>query len=160
MDASKHMWPGDMKAIFDRVNNLATDHGFPSGARPFIYMEVIDNGKWYQPTQLLDFCDALVHLNVSYIGGEAVGAAEYVSMGRVTEFKVRYLKEKPVPSYEKLYNTDEYLCLLCQVCANIGNVFRKYNGQKLSYLKNWGKIQCKYIMKSALEDLNLNRITR
>jgi alpha-amylase len=63
VDASKHMWPGDLKAIFDSLNNLPTDQGFPSGARPFIFQEVIDNG------------------------GEPITAKEYVGHGRVTEFK-------------------------------------------------------------------------
>ncbi|CAG7818577.1 unnamed protein product, partial [Allacma fusca] len=63
VDASKHMWPGDLKIIFDRLNSLSTEHGFPSGARPFIFQEVIDNG------------------------GEPITADEYIGHGRVTEFK-------------------------------------------------------------------------
>jgi alpha-amylase len=63
VDASKHMWPGDMQAIFGRLNDLSTAHGFPAGTRPFIFMEVID------------------------LGGEAISQAEYYSIGRVTEFK-------------------------------------------------------------------------
>ena len=62
-DASKHMWPGDLKIIGDRLNNLPTEKGFPSGSRPFIYQEVID------------------------LGGEPITSAEYVGFGRVTEFK-------------------------------------------------------------------------
>jgi alpha-amylase len=38
------MWPGDMEAILSRVGNLNTDFGFPAGARPYVYMEVIDLG--------------------------------------------------------------------------------------------------------------------
>ena len=37
VDASKHMWPGDLEAIEDRLNNI-------DGERPFIYHEVIDMG--------------------------------------------------------------------------------------------------------------------
>ncbi|XP_012251564.2 alpha-amylase-like [Athalia rosae] len=63
IDAAKHMWPGDLRAIYDRLNNLNTNHGFPSGSRPFIFQEVIDQG------------------------GEAVSASEYTPLGAVTEFK-------------------------------------------------------------------------
>ncbi|KAI5635033.1 alpha amylase, catalytic domain-containing protein [Phthorimaea operculella] len=63
IDAAKHMWPGDLRAIFDRLHNLNTDHGFPSGARPYIFQEVID------------------------LGGEAVTRDEYTSIAAVTEFK-------------------------------------------------------------------------
>uniref|UniRef100_A0A3Q4HJI5 Alpha-amylase n=1 Tax=Neolamprologus brichardi TaxID=32507 RepID=A0A3Q4HJI5_NEOBR len=62
VDACKHMWPGDLRAVYGRLNNLNTQW-FPGGARPFIYQEVID------------------------LGGEAISANEYVSLGRVTEFK-------------------------------------------------------------------------
>jgi len=34
-----------MEAMFSRLNNLPTEHGFPSGARAFIATEVIDLGK-------------------------------------------------------------------------------------------------------------------
>lgn len=63
IDAAKHMWPGDLKAIFDGLNNLPTEKGFPAGTRPFIYTEVID------------------------LGGEPIKGSEYVGLGRVTEFK-------------------------------------------------------------------------
>ncbi|CAG7724640.1 unnamed protein product [Allacma fusca] len=87
IDASKHMWPGDIKAILDQVNSLSTAHGFPSGARPFVFQEVID------------------------LGNEGIKAQDYFGNGRVTEFKI---------------------------CANIGNIFRKWN-QQLRWLKNWGE---------------------
>ncbi|CAG0891410.1 unnamed protein product [Darwinula stevensoni] len=63
IDASKHMWPGDLGSIFSRLSNLNTNHGFPSGTRPFIFQEVID------------------------LGGEPITGSEYVGNGRVTEFK-------------------------------------------------------------------------
>ncbi|CAH2096390.1 unnamed protein product [Euphydryas editha] len=44
IDAAKHMWPGDLRIIYSRLRNLNTEHGFPSGARPYIYQEVIDLG--------------------------------------------------------------------------------------------------------------------
>ncbi|CAH1795064.1 unnamed protein product [Owenia fusiformis] len=87
VDASKHMWPGDMQNIFNRLNNLNT-RWFPSNTKPFIYQEVID------------------------MGGEPITASEYTSMGRVTEFK-----------YGK----------------NLGDCIRKNNGEKISYLKNFGE---------------------
>lgn len=40
LDAAKHMWPGDIKAILDKLKNLNTQW-FPAGSRPFIYQEVI-----------------------------------------------------------------------------------------------------------------------
>ena len=39
IDASKHMWPGDIKAVLDKLHNLNTQW-FPSGSKPFIYQEV------------------------------------------------------------------------------------------------------------------------
>lgn len=44
VDAAKHMWPEDLKAIYSSVKNLNTDFGFPKNARPYIYQEVIDLG--------------------------------------------------------------------------------------------------------------------
>jgi hypothetical protein len=38
------MWPGDLKVLSDRLDNLSTAKGFPAGSRPYIYMEVIDQG--------------------------------------------------------------------------------------------------------------------
>uniref|UniRef100_W8BYH3 Alpha-amylase n=2 Tax=Ceratitis capitata TaxID=7213 RepID=W8BYH3_CERCA len=62
VDAAKHMWPEDLEKIYNRVNNLSTTHGFDTGARPFIFQEVID------------------------LGGEAVSKNEYTNLGVVTEF--------------------------------------------------------------------------
>lgn len=62
VDACKHMWPGDMEAMYARVNNLNT-RWFPANTRPFMFNEVID------------------------LGGEAIGAEEYTHLGRITEFK-------------------------------------------------------------------------
>ncbi|XP_077954803.1 alpha-amylase-like [Gasterosteus aculeatus] len=87
VDTCKHMWPGDLSAVFGRLRNLNTKW-FPSGSRPFIVQEVID------------------------LGGESISAKEYVHLGRVTEFKYG---------------------------AKLGNIFRKWNGEKLSYTKNWGE---------------------
>jgi len=57
VDASKHMWPGDLKAIQDMTRNLE------DGSRPFFVHEVID------------------------LGGEAIKAQEYTHIGKVTEFR-------------------------------------------------------------------------
>lgn len=46
IDAAKHMWPSDLEAIYGRINSLSSYHGFGDGARPFIYQEVIDFGKY------------------------------------------------------------------------------------------------------------------
>lgn len=44
MDAAKHMWPQDLQYIYGKANDLNTEHGFSSGARPFFFQEVIDMG--------------------------------------------------------------------------------------------------------------------
>ncbi|GLV35221.1 Amylase proximal [Carabus blaptoides fortunei] len=63
VDAVKHMWPVDLQAIFSRINNLNTDHGFATNSRPLIFQEVID------------------------LGSEPISKHEYTHIGRVTEFK-------------------------------------------------------------------------
>ncbi|KAM7318034.1 hypothetical protein ACRRTK_022771 [Alexandromys fortis] len=87
LDAAKHMWPGDIKAILDKLHNLNTQW-FSAGSRPFIFQEVID------------------------LGGEAIKSSEYFGNGRVTEFKYG---------------------------AKLGTVIRKWSGEKMAYLKNWGE---------------------
>ncbi|KAJ8298305.1 hypothetical protein KUTeg_024836, partial [Tegillarca granosa] len=57
VDASKHMWPGDLKAIEDRTKDL------PEGGRPIFFHEVIDQNDG------------------------AVKVTEYTSLGYVTEFR-------------------------------------------------------------------------
>merc|ERR1719431_501321 len=57
VDASKHMWPGDLEAIQGKVKDL------PSGGRPLFFHEVID------------------------MGGEAIKAQEYFGVGKVMEFR-------------------------------------------------------------------------
>ncbi|XP_030387673.1 alpha-amylase A [Scaptodrosophila lebanonensis] len=63
VDAAKHMWPQDLAVIYNRLNNLNTAHGFPSGAKPYIFQEVID------------------------MGGESISKFEYTGLGAVTEFR-------------------------------------------------------------------------
>nr|AGN55419.1 amylase [Pinctada fucata]AGN55420.1 amylase [Pinctada fucata] len=84
VDAAKHMWPGDLRAVFGKLHNLNTKY-FNSGQKPFIFQEVID------------------------MGGEAIKAAEYTPIARVTNF---------------IYG------------IKIADVFRGNNPAK--YLKNWG----------------------
>ncbi|KAK4293347.1 hypothetical protein Pmani_033953 [Petrolisthes manimaculis] len=63
VDAAKHMWPADLEAIEGKTHDLNTAAGFPSGARPFFYHEVIDQG------------------------GEPITVDEYFGVGRTTEFR-------------------------------------------------------------------------
>ncbi|CAM6032043.1 unnamed protein product [Sphagnum compactum] len=62
VDAAKHMWPNDLKQMYERINSLNSSFRFNKGARPFIYQEVID------------------------ISGEGVSKFEYNQLGAVTEF--------------------------------------------------------------------------
>jgi len=62
VDAAKHMWPGDLQAIFGKLKSLNSGV-FGSGKQPFVFQEVID------------------------AGGEAIKAEEYFGTGRVTNFK-------------------------------------------------------------------------
>lgn len=57
VDAAKHMWPDDLKAIFGKVKNVG------AGGRPFVYQEVIDQG------------------------GEPIKGEQYFATGRITNFK-------------------------------------------------------------------------
>ena len=66
VDAAKHMWPGDLQAIFGGLQ-VSSDpvHRFNltvGGSQPFIVMEVIDHG------------------------GEPIKNTDYTGLGRVTEF--------------------------------------------------------------------------
>lgn len=56
------MWPMDLLSIYNKLNNLNTELGFPDNSRPFIYQEVID------------------------LGGDAVSKTEYSGLAAVTEF--------------------------------------------------------------------------
>ncbi|KAK7100025.1 alpha-amylase-like isoform X2 [Littorina saxatilis] len=62
VDAAKHMWPGDLKAVFGQLKNLRNDV-FGSNKTPMIFQEVIDQG------------------------GEAIKGEEYMATGRITNFK-------------------------------------------------------------------------
>src|SRR5207249_3027648 len=62
IDAAKHMWPDDLSAIIDNLNELNTNF-FPSGSKAFVYQEVID------------------------LGGEPITTAMYLGVGRTLQFK-------------------------------------------------------------------------
>ena len=57
VDASKHMWPGDLDAMLGMTQDVN------GGGRPLFFHEVID------------------------MGGEAISANEYTGVGKVTEFR-------------------------------------------------------------------------
>ncbi|XP_046351146.2 alpha-amylase-like [Haliotis rufescens] len=62
LDAAKHMWPGDILAIMDQVNNLRSEV-FGHNKRPFVFQEVIDRAV-----------------------PEPITGDQYLSSGRVTNF--------------------------------------------------------------------------
>lgn len=62
IDAAKHMWPGDLKIIYQQIKPLNAAF-FPGGGRPYIFQEVID------------------------LGGEGISKYEYTGLGAVTEFR-------------------------------------------------------------------------
>ncbi|XP_060527356.1 alpha-amylase-like [Cylas formicarius] len=62
VDAAKHMWPSDLEAIFNSVDNLNSEF-FGDGARAYYYQEVIDTGN------------------------DPVYNTEYIGFGDVIEFK-------------------------------------------------------------------------
>ena len=86
VDAVKHIWPDNMKAILNKLKNVRADV-FGQNKRPFVYQEVID------------------------LGGEPIKDRDYSSFARVTEFKYGMHLSKAV---------------------------LQKDGQKLSYLKNFG----------------------
>ncbi|XP_065082523.1 alpha-amylase A-like [Ochlerotatus camptorhynchus] len=63
VDAAKHMWPGDLQAIYSSLSNLAQNHGFPQNARPFITQVVVD------------------------MSGDGISKHEYTALGTITEFR-------------------------------------------------------------------------
>jgi len=69
IDASKHMWPGDLEAIQGMTGDV-------DGGRPLFFHEVID------------------------LGGEAISAQEYLSVGKVTEFRYGVKLKECILSYD------------------------------------------------------------
>lgn len=72
IDAAKHMWPGDVKAILDKLKDLNTQW-FPAGTKPFIYQEVV---SMFSPLFVFVFCISFasffrgttIHLHPIYPG--------------------------------------------------------------------------------------------
>ncbi|XP_029680697.1 alpha-amylase A-like [Formica exsecta] len=63
IDAAKHMWPQDLKFIYNKTKNLSTKAGFLPRTRPYIYQEV------------------------TYLDGEAIKRSEYNKFANVIEFQ-------------------------------------------------------------------------
>lgn len=63
IDAAKHMWPGDLRIIYNAIKQLNREHGFSAGSRAYIAQEVID------------------------LGGEVISKYQYTPLGPVTEFR-------------------------------------------------------------------------
>ncbi|XP_071515964.1 alpha-amylase-like isoform X2 [Panulirus ornatus] len=63
MDASKHMWPQDLRFMMDLTSDLNISHGFPHNTRPFFFQEVVDRKDG------------------------AVTVQEYYGLGRITDFR-------------------------------------------------------------------------
>jgi hypothetical protein len=51
------MWPGDLKMIGYRLNDLPTSARFAPGTRPFIYQEVLESGNCHQSVSMKFFID-------------------------------------------------------------------------------------------------------
>lgn len=77
IDAAKHMWPSDLEVIQNELNDLNEDW-FPTGSKPFVYLEVIDQnnpdevrldeythlGRWVFPRwSLLKLCPESYSIN-------------------------------------------------------------------------------------------------
>ncbi|KAF7281564.1 hypothetical protein GWI33_004532 [Rhynchophorus ferrugineus] len=85
VDAAKHMWPDDLDYIFGSLHDLNTDHGFPSGARAFIFQEVID---------LTDT--------------DPVRNTEYTSFGKICEFKFGKILGERFAGKNTLHNLNNW----------------------------------------------------
>ncbi|XP_064112999.1 alpha-amylase-like isoform X2 [Macrobrachium nipponense] len=83
VDASKHMWPEDLRAILELTHDLNTEQGFPAGTRPFFAHEVID------------------------LGNGAVTPQEYYGLGRITEFKYSQKIALGIQELDQLKNVYE-----------------------------------------------------
>ncbi len=74
IDAAKHMAPADVDAIVKRVNEHAG-----SGKKPFIFLEVIDNGS--------EAIHASDYLTVGMASGQAVSITDFQYAGAVQQFR-------------------------------------------------------------------------
>lgn len=108
VDACKHMWPGDLTNIYSRLKTLNTTW-FSPGTKPFLYQEVsASHQDQSYLKRLLKTLTRMPFFQVIDLGGEPIKASEYFELGRVTEFKYS---------------------------AKLGTVIRKWDKEKLSYLK-------------------------
>ena len=106
----KHMWPEDLRAVYGHLNNLNTKW-FSSGSKPFIYYEVplivftMYVFTMYFSLKLFSLKITLTGelFQVNDLGGGPILSSEYTGLGRVTEYKYG---------------------------AKLGNVLRKWNGEK------------------------------
>ena len=72
IDAAKHMAPADVEAIVQRVNQHAT------GKKPFIFLEVIDNGN--------EAITASEYLTVGMASGQAASITDFQYSGSLERF--------------------------------------------------------------------------
>lgn len=84
IDAAKHMWPADIKAMLDGLNELPTDQGFPAGSKMYVYQEVIDQNDG------------------------AIKVDEYYDTGYVTEFRYCSKIAWGIQNYDQLSNLVDY----------------------------------------------------
>ena len=145
VDACKHMWPGDLSAVFGRLNNLNTTW-FSDGSRPFIFQEVkciFLVVKEKNPN--------IIHLKLHK------GRHHEHTDSTPTTTKKEYEPRLENTSYNK--SNDIYMTISFQVIdlggelissreyfhlgrvtefkygAKLGTVFRKWNNEKLMYTK-------------------------
>ena len=78
VDAAKHMWPGDITAIQNKLKDM------PEGGRPFFYHEVIDQNDG------------------------PIKTTEYTSLGYVTEFRYCQKLKEGVDSFGRLGGVVDY----------------------------------------------------
>lgn len=45
VDSAKHMWPRELKQIFEAVKDLSPEFGFPANSRAFVVSELVDFGS-------------------------------------------------------------------------------------------------------------------
>lgn len=78
VDAAKHMWPNDIAAIEGKLKDL------PTGGRPILFQEVIDQG------------------------GEPIKTSEYTPMGYVTEFRYCIKLREGIQDFGRLGQVVDY----------------------------------------------------
>ncbi|KAL7646603.1 UNVERIFIED_CONTAM: hypothetical protein RMT77_001854 [Armadillidium vulgare] len=136
VDASKHMWPGDISIIESYVNDLSTDAGFPSGSRPFFYHEVIDNG------------------------GEAISVDEYYDLGRVTEFRYCHNIRTGIYDFSQLgavYRPEDGMCTYENAFIFVDNHDNQRSDSSVLTYKN-GRDYSNAVVYTLAQDYGFARI--